>query len=48
MTPETLSRVLRRWQDQGVVKGEGTRLLVLDEARLDALAQGREDLAGPA
>jgi len=48
MTPETLSRVLRRWQDAGIARSQGTRLLVLDEQRLDALAEGREDLSGRA
>jgi len=48
MTPETLSRVLRRWQDAGVVRSEGARLVVLDEDRLDALAEGRDDLSGRA
>lgn len=41
MTPETLSRVLRRWQNEGLVRAEGRRLVVLDEGRLDALAEGR-------
>lgn len=42
LTPETLSRVLRRWQDEGLVRVEGRRLVVLDESRLDDLAEGRE------
>jgi CRP/FNR family transcriptional regulator len=41
MTPETLSRVLRRWQDEGLVRVEGRVLVVLDEDRMDALAEGR-------
>lgn len=45
MTPETLSRVLRRWQDEGLVRAEGRVLVVLDEGRLDALAEGREGLS---
>lgn len=46
MTPETLSRVLRRWQDEGLVRAEGRRLVVLDEGRLDALAEGRAGDSG--
>lgn len=38
MTPETLSRLLRRWQDEGWLEVEGSRLFVLDAARLAATA----------
>jgi CRP-like cAMP-binding protein len=40
MTPETLSRLLRRWQDQGLVETERGSVTVLDPERLLALADG--------
>ncbi len=45
ITPETLSRLLRKWQDRGVVRSEASTLVVLDDAVLMALA---DDAAGPA
>jgi CRP/FNR family transcriptional regulator len=38
IAPETLSRLLRRWQDAGLVRSEGRTLTVLDERLLAALA----------
>jgi CRP-like cAMP-binding protein len=38
ITPETLSRLLRRWQDAGVLQSNGRRLEILDERLLVALA----------
>jgi len=38
ITPETLSRLLRRWQDTGVLRCDGRRLEVLDERLLEAIA----------
>jgi hypothetical protein len=43
MTPETLSRLLRRWQDQGWIDSERASLTLLDAARLQAVADGEED-----
>jgi CRP/FNR family transcriptional regulator, dissimilatory nitrate respiration regulator len=40
ITPETLSRLLRRWQDAGLVRSERRELTLLDPARLLALADG--------
>lgn len=44
ITPETLSRLLRRWQDAGVLRSNGRRLEVLDERLLVAIAD-RDDYA---
>ena len=38
ITPETLSRLLRRWQDQGIVETRGKRILLLDSRVLTAIA----------
>lgn len=38
ITPETLSRLLRRWQDQGIVDSQGRKLLLLDSRVLTAVA----------
>jgi CRP/FNR family transcriptional regulator len=38
IAPETLSRILRRWQDAEVVRSEGRSLTVLDERLFAALA----------
>ena len=38
ITPETLSRLLRRWQDQGLVDSQGRKLLLLDSRVLTAVA----------
>lgn len=42
ITPETLSRLLRRWQDAGLLRGNGRRLEVLDERLLLAVADRDE------
>jgi len=47
ITPETLSRLLRRWQDRGIVRSEGRTLVVLDENLLAAVADREEDAAAP-
>ena len=41
ITPETLSRLLRRWSDDGLVRVEGRGLQVLDSDGLIAIADGR-------
>ena len=38
ITPETFSRLLRRWQDQGIVGAQGKKLRLLDTRVLTALA----------
>jgi len=43
ITPETLSRLLRRWQDRGIVRSEGRTLTVLDENLLAAVADREEE-----
>lgn len=40
MTPETLSRLLRRWQDEGLVESERGSVTVLDPEKLLAIADG--------
>jgi CRP/FNR family transcriptional regulator len=40
MTPETLSRLLRRWQEEGWLESERTFVRVLAVARLSAVADG--------
>lgn len=47
ITPETLSRLLRRWQDAGVLRGNGRRLEILDERLLLAIADREERPARP-
>jgi len=42
ITPETLSRLLRRWQDAGVVGSDRRRLRILDERLLLAIADRDE------
>lgn len=42
ITPETLSRLLRRWQDAGLMRTEGRRFEVLDERLLVAIADRDE------
>lgn len=44
ITPETLSRLLRKWQDRGVVTSEGPTIVVRDTGVLLAIA---EDAPGP-
>lgn len=38
ITPETLSRLLRRWQDRGVLTLDGRKLEILDAGRLASIA----------
>jgi CRP-like cAMP-binding protein len=38
ITPETLSRVLRRWQDTGLLRTSGRKLEITDERLLVAIA----------
>jgi CRP/FNR family transcriptional regulator len=45
MTPETLSRLLRRWQDAGWIEVERNHLRLLRPDALLALAQGASDEA---
>ena len=40
MTPETLSRLLRRWQEDGWIESRRGSVVVLDVPRLSALAEG--------
>ena len=40
MTPETLSRILSRWQLEGWIRSEGSRVVLLSERSLLALADG--------
>ena len=40
ITPETLSRLLRTWREEGVLAAEGRRLVLHDVARLAAIADG--------
>ena len=48
LTPETLSRLLRRWMDAGWVEVAGRRIGLLDVAALQALADGGDDASqGP-
>jgi CRP-like cAMP-binding protein len=42
MTPETLSRLLRRWTDQGWIASERASVTVLDAGKLLAIADGEE------
>jgi CRP-like cAMP-binding protein len=42
MTPETLSRLLRRWQDSGWIDSERTSVTILDSVRLLAMADGED------
>jgi CRP/FNR family transcriptional regulator len=44
ITPETLSRLLRKWQDLEIVRGDGSSIVVLDSDALVAIAED----AGPA
>jgi CRP/FNR family transcriptional regulator len=46
ITPETLSRLLRRWQDRGVVRPSGKSLVILDSRVLLAIADREDDAAG--
>ena len=42
ITPETLSRLLRRWQDAGLLRNDGRRFEILDERLLVAIADRDE------
>jgi len=42
MTPETLSRLLRRWQDRGWIASERTSVTILEGTRLLAMADGED------
>jgi len=44
MTPETLSRLLRQWQEAGLVESERGAVVLLDPARLQRLADGEPDV----
>lgn len=44
ITPETISRLLRRWQDARLLRSDGRRLEILDERLLVAIAD-RDDPA---
>jgi len=39
ITPETLSRLLRKWQDRGVIASEGATIVVRDADALFAIAE---------
>jgi len=39
ITPETLSRLLRKWQDLEIVRGDGASIVVLDSDALVAIAE---------
>src|SRR6185295_11893846 len=39
ITPETLSRLLRKWQDLEIVRGDGSSIAVLDSDALVAVAE---------
>lgn len=43
MTPETLSRLLKRWRDAGIVEVDGAIIRILDVAGLLARADGATD-----
>ena len=38
LTPETVSRLLRRFQQQGLLEADGRELRILDSGRLEELA----------
>ena len=42
IVPETLSRLLRRWQDEGVIRVEGRKLAIPDPRALEAIADREE------
>lgn len=46
IVPETLSRLLRRWQDSGIVESRGRELAILDSRVLLAIAD-RDDEGAP-
>lgn len=44
ITPETLSRLLRRWQDAGLLRSNGRKLEILDERLLVAIADNDDNV----
>lgn len=46
VTPETLSRLLRKWQDLGVVRSDGASIVVLDADSLLAIAEDADTARG--
>ena len=42
LTPETLSRLLRRWQEAGWIESERASVRVLQAAALSAIADGED------
>ncbi|MBM3990620.1 MAG: Crp/Fnr family transcriptional regulator [Planctomycetes bacterium] len=42
LAPETLSRLLRRWQNEGVIESNGRELVVIDARALEAIADRDE------
>jgi CRP/FNR family transcriptional regulator len=46
ITPETLSRLLRRWRERGILRSEGRRLVILDSDTLQAVADGADSSRG--
>jgi len=46
VTPETLSRLLRKWQDLGVVRSDGAAIVVLDAEALLAIAEDTDAARG--
>lgn len=42
ITPETLSRLLKRWSDRGVIDNEGKTLVIKDAETLETIATGAE------
>lgn len=47
IAPETLSRLLRRWQDQRIVEARGRDLAILDTRVLTAIADQDDELRVP-
>jgi len=45
MTPETLSRLLRRWEDRGWIESGRTSVTILDSDALTALSDGADPAA---
>ena len=39
LTPETVSRLLRRFRDDGLLEVDGRKLRILEEAKLQTLAR---------
>jgi len=47
IAPETLSRLLRRWQDQRLIEARGRDLAILDARVLTAIADQDDELRVP-